>query len=464
MSVLAQILAAEGVKVAGSDISRSLITEELEKSGIEVFPQDGSHMGDAKVLVWSSAIEEDNPDIKKALETGMRLAHRSDILALLMREKDSVAVSGTHGKTTTSCLVSCILLFAGKDPSWALGSGFKTEQGFWPGWRKGEGKSFVAEADESDGSLLKYAPFVSIVTNSDGDHFDHYGSIEAYRTDLRAFVEHSEKCVMCMDDEGNREIFRSLSEGDKSKVVGYGEGEFKDLAKSLPDFAEENYAKLEGVRLFDASSSVSSSFSLRFRGESTPVQMRLPGRHNDLNAAAAILACSEAGVETSVAAQGASLFLGSSRRFELLGEEGGIKLFTDYGHHPTEIAAFLSALKSSYPQSRIGVMFEAFNSSRVVQFAKGFAESLSLADLAVLAPLFIGRHTAEDALDVKAEDIAKEAQKIGQRSKFKVVRSLEEGARELASWARPGDVLATIGAGTISRANPEILNLLREKR
>ena len=463
MSVLARILAAEGVKTAGSDIARTPITSELEEAGIKVFPQDGSHMEGAKVLVWSSAIEEDNPDIKKAVETGMLLAHRSDILSLLMRGKRSIAVSGTHGKTTTSCIASFILLEAGKDPGWALGSSFRTREGAEPGWRRG-GDTFVAEADESDGSFLKYAPSVCIITNSDGDHFDHYGTIEAYRDALKGFIGRSAKCVMCMDDAGNREIFKSLEAEDKRKVLGYGESAFKDLSLELRGLDEENYARLEKIRLFPASSPVASSFTLSFKGKSIPVEMSIPGRHNDFNAAAAILACAELGVEPEAGAGAVSKFLGSSRRFELLGEEKGVKLFTDYGHHPAEIAAFLSALKSSYPSSPIGVIFEPFNSSRVVQFAAGFAKSLSLADKVVLAPLFRGRATAEDALGVSSEDIKKEAQKIGEGGKFEVVENLKEGSEILASWAQPESVLATIGAGTISRANPEILNLLREKR
>ena len=295
MSVLARILAAEGVKVAGSDIAQSPITKELEEAGIKVFPQDGSHMGDARVLVWSSAIEESNPDVKKALETGMCLAHRSDVLALLMRGKKSIAVSGTHGKTTTSCIASSILLAAGEDPGWALGSSFRMQGAFEPGWRKGAGRAFVAEADESDGSFLKYAPSVCVVTNSDGDHFDHYGSIEAYRKAFKGFIGRSGRCVMCMEDAGNRELFRSLAAEDKKKVLGYGGSAFEELASKVPGFEEGSYARLEGVRLFDASFPVSSSFALSFRGERVPVEMRIPGRHNDLDAAAAILACFELG-------------------------------------------------------------------------------------------------------------------------------------------------------------------------
>ena len=463
MSVLARILAAEGVETAGSDIARTPITKELEDAGIKVFPQDGSHMGGARVLVWSSAIREDNPDVRKALESGMLLAHRSDVLSLLMRGKKSIAVSGTHGKTTTSCIASFILLEAGKDPGWALGSSFKTLEGEEPGWRKGR-EAFVAEADESDGSFLKYATSVAVVTNSDGDHFDHYGSIEAYREAFRGFISHSGRCVMCMDDAGNRELFKSLDTESKRKVLGYGESAFEDLASELSGLEEENYARLEGIRLFPASSPTASSFSLSFRGKQTPVEMRLPGRHNDLNAAAAILACFELGVGLETGAEAASKFLGSARRFELLGEEKGIKLFTDYGHHPAEIAAFLSALKSSYPSSPIGVMFEPFNSSRVAQFAARFAKSLSLADKVILVPIFRARATAEDALGVKSEDIKEEARKIGGDGKFECAGSLEEGAKILASWAEEGSVLATIGAGTIARINSGILNLLREKR
>ena len=461
MSVLARLLKAEGVKVSGSDIAKTAITQDLEKAGIPVYPQDGYHMGDAEVLVWSSAIKEGNPDLISAGKKGMRLAHRSDILNLLMKGKEAVAVSGTHGKTTTSSLISSILLSLGKDPSWALGSSFRTTEGKEEAWREGEGSVFVAEADESDGSLLKYGPKISVITNSDGDHFDHFGTIENYQKDFMAFIAHSQECVMCMDDESNRKLFGMLDEKEKEKILGYGLKEFKELG--LEGFEEVNYARLEGIRFFPASSTLSSSFALSFGGEKAQVELRIPGLHNCLNASGAILVCKRLGLSLPSAAHGASVFLGCSRRLELLGCEGGVRLFTDYGHHPTELKALLSSLKSSYPSSRIGALFQPFDYSRVKDFGQGYAASLALADKVAVLPIYGAREKRENFPGVSAELIKEAAEAFGEGYKFEMAQSLEDGAEKLASWSEEGDVLVTIGAANVIDANPLILKLLREK-
>lgn len=461
MSALAMLLRAKGVKVRGSDTAQTEITKRLEKAGIPVFSQDGSHIGDAEVLVWSSAIKEGNPDLVSASEKGIKLAHRSDILDLLMREKEAVAVSGTHGKTTTSSLISAILISLGKDPSWAIGSSFKREEGEEEAWREGEGKVFVAEADESDGSLLKYRPKASVITNSDGDHFDHFGSIENYREDLFYFVKHSEKCVMCMDDEGNRKIFSMLDEKEREKVKGYGVKEFKELA--LKGFEEENYSRLDNIRFFPASSARASSFVLNLEGKKIKADLKIPGLHNCLNAAAAILVCQDLGIDPFLAAGAASCFLGCSRRFELIGSEGKVKLFTDYGHHPAELKALFSSLRSSYPSSRIGVLFQGFTYSRVKDFYKGYALFLSLADRAVILPVEGARERQEDFPGVTSALIKEAAESLGEGKKFEKAQTFEEGAEKLVSWSREGDILVTIGPGTINKINPLVLKLLREK-
>ena len=462
MSVLARLLNDKGVKVSGSDVARTEITKDLEKAGLRVYPQDGSHMGDAGTLVWSSAIKEGNPDLLSAFKRGMTLAHRSDILDLLMREKEGVAVSGTHGKTTTSSLISSILLSLGKDPSWALGAPFKTEGGKEEAaWRNGKGEAFVAEADESDGSFLKYRPKVCVITNSDGDHFEHFGSIENYRRAFLDFIRHSEKCVMSMDDGGNRQLFEMLEEEEKGKVLGYGATEFKNLG--LAGFQEDNYGFLEDIRFFPASSSFSSSFSLKLGKEKARVRLRIPGLHNCLNASAAILACKGLGVGIPASARAASLFLGCSRRLEFLGCPGGRKVFTDYAHHPSEIEALLSSLKSSYPPARIGALFQPFNYSRVENFSQGFASSLSLADKIFLLPVYGAREKQEDFPKASPERIKEAALPLGEGEKFELAQNFEEGARRLVSWSREGDVLVTVGAGTVTDANPLILKLLGEK-
>ncbi|MBQ1427416.1 MAG: UDP-N-acetylmuramate--L-alanine ligase [Aeriscardovia sp.] len=461
MSVLAMLLNAEGVKVSGSDIAETKITKELKDAKIPVYPQDGSHMDGSAVLVWSSAIKEGNPDLASAEKSGMTLAHRSDILDLLMREKEGIAVSGTHGKTTTSSLISSILLAVGKDPSWALGSSFRTKEGNEEAWRKGAGAVFVAEADESDSSLLKYRPKISVITNSDGDHFDHFGTIENYRKDFLSFIKHSEKCVICMDDEGNRKLFGMLCEAEKGKILGYGVKEFKELG--LEGFKEEKYAMLNNIRFFPASSPVSSSFSLSFAGKTAQVELKIPGLHNCLNASAAILACTQVGVDFDSAAHASSLFLGCSRRFELLGCENGIRLFTDYGHHPTELKALLSSLKSSYPSSRIGALFQPFDYSRVKDFAKGYAQSLCAADEVVVLPIYGARQDPANFPGVTANRIKEAAEALGEGEKFEMAESLEDGAKRLASWSHKGDVLVTIGAGSVLKTNTLILKLLKEK-
>lgn len=473
MSVLAEMLHEEGAKVSGCDKEENDHTQRLEELGIEVkIGQNASHVMNADVLVYSSAIKPSNPEIVEAYKRGVKLVHRSDILALLLSSKRGVTVAGAHGKTTTSSLLAHILNVSGTgelaDASYAIGGSIQAADGsVIDGGHAGNGSVMVAEADESDGSFEKYHPEVAIVTNAEADHLDHYGSGEKYR---EAFVEHVSHAikhvVMCANDAGARQVLEAMSDDSLRSTVAYGSADTWKLSVServqkLAMFAavehesEQAFSGLEEFTLILPKNIVKNEDSC-----SVKVSLLIPGLHNALNASAAIIAAVLLGMSPEDAARGAKSFRGASRRFDIRGCVNGVTVVDDYAHHPTEIEALLRAARRRYPDSSIRVLFQPHLFSRTRAFAKEFAKALALADDVIVTGIFPAREKQEDFANIHASTIVEAAknQEIG--VPMEAVDDMREAALKLANRAKSGDVLLTVGAGSITAMTSVMLEAL----
>ena len=473
MSVLAEMLHEEGVKVSGCDKEENDHTQRLQELGVEVqIGQNASHVMNADVLVYSSAIKPSNPEIVEAHKRGVKLVHRSDILALLLSSKRGVTVAGAHGKTTTSSLLAHILNVSGTgelaDASYAIGGSIQAADGsVIDGGHAGNGSVMVAEADESDGSFEKYHPEVAIVTNAEADHLDHYGSGEKYR---EAFVEHVSHAikhvVICANDDGARQVLEAMSDDSLRSTVAYGSADTWKLSVServqkLAKFAavehesEQAFSGLEEFTLVLPKNLVKSGDSC-----SVKVSLLIPGLHNALNASAAIIAAVLLGMSPEDAARGAKSFRGASRRFDIRGCVNGVTVVDDYAHHPTEIEALLRAARRRYPSASLRVLFQPHLFSRTRAFAKEFAKALALADDVIVTGIFPAREKQEDFANIHASTIVEAAKDQEIRVPMEAVDDMREAALKLANRAKSGDVLLTVGAGSITAMTSVMLGAL----
>ncbi|NMM97747.1 UDP-N-acetylmuramate--L-alanine ligase [Bifidobacterium olomucense] len=471
MSVLAEMLHAQGVPVDGSDRERSAKTDRLQSLGITVeFGQQADHVANAQTVVYSSAIKPDNPEIIAAHEGGKRIVHRSDILALLMNGKQAVTVAGAHGKTTTSSMLAHILVHVGADPSYAIGGSIQGPDGTTlDGGHAGQGSVLVAEADESDGSFAKYHPTIAIITNCEADHLDHYGDEAHYRA---AFVQHAGHAtghvIICADDADALAVLQSLPEEVKSHTVAYG----TTPQAELPDLGGAAY-----VSISSESESVGSGAEhmvLHLPEAVTGgapvdqhVTLKVPGIHNARNAAAAITAAVLLGVAPAEAASAAGTFLGAARRFQIRGTVKQVTVVDDYAHHPTEIAALLDAARRRYPEHVIRVIFQPHLFSRTKFFASQFAEALSKADDVIVTGIFPAREKQEDFPDVTASTIVDAASQLGDARTSSWIQAVDDmrlAAQMMAMRAHHGDVIITVGAGDITQMDDVLLAALEAHR
>lgn len=470
MSVVAELLAASGAEVSGSDSKESQTTRRLAAEGIAVsIGHDARHVPADAVLVVSSAIRESNPELAVARERSQKVLHRSQALALAARGRDFVAVAGAHGKTTTSAMIATALREVGLDPSWAIGGSVVGAGG---GSHLGGGRAFVAEADESDASFLNYDPLVEVVTNVEPDHLDHYGSTEAFE---EAFAEFSRLLkadgvlVACADSPGAlRMAVGAIDRGQRVVTYGRGDGPRGAAAhvrvspvraqsgevpqeKAASGEAEPDESPREASRPLGASGT--------FDDGSGPVRVDLSvvGDHNLLNAAAAWAAGVELGVGREEMASALSHFLGTGRRFELRGEAGGVRVIDDYAHHPTEVEATLRAARAVVGDGALRVLFQPHLYSRTANFADRFAEALSLADDVVVTSVYAAR---EDPTPGVEGDLVTSRMDPA-RAQF--VPDRFEAARALAARARPGDLVMTVGAGDVTELGPTILDQIGQR-
>ena len=478
MSVLAEMLNAEGVAVDGSDRERSSKTDRLQALGIRVeFGQRPENVAEAHTVVYSSAIKPDNPEIVAAQAAGAHIVHRSDILALLMNGKRAVTVAGAHGKTTTSSMLAHILVSLAADPSYAIGGAIQGPDGTTlDGGHAGKGPVLVAEADESDGSFAKYHPAIAIITNAEADHLDHYGDEAHYRA---AFVNHaghaSEHVLVCADDPDAMAVVAALPADVKARTVLYGTTPADQLNGSDQagaDLTVKAYVHIDSER--ESAGSGLETFTLHLPAALTggadidqPVALRVPGIHNARNAAAAITAAVLLGEHADAAAEAAGTFLGAARRFQIRGTVKQVTVVDDYAHHPTEIAALLDAARRRYPDSTIRVIFQPHLFSRTKFFAKQFAEALAKADDVIVTGIFPAREKQADFPDINASTIVEAAAGLKGAEQGQWIQPVEDmrlAAGMMAMRAHHGDVVFTVGAGDITEMGSVLLAALEAHR
>ncbi|WP_371810605.1 UDP-N-acetylmuramate--L-alanine ligase [Cellulosimicrobium sp. 72-3] len=454
MSVVARLLAAHGVPVQGSDAREGDALAALRSDGVRVWVgHDAAHVAGADTVVVSSAVRETNPELAAARAAGLRVLHRSQALASLMARGRSVAVAGAHGKTTTSAMIATVLRGAGLDPSFAIGGTVLTEDGPVAGGHLGS-DVLVAEADESDGSFLNYAPDVAVVTNVEPDHLDHYGSRAAFEqafVDFAARIVPGGTLVACADDAGARALASSHARAGGA-VVTYGTSADADVR--VADVAPTDEVGRPGVR----ASLTGTVGAARLDG--LELLLRVPGHHNALNATAAVVTAVVLGVDPAAAVAAAHGFLGTGRRFEARGEAGGVRVVDDYAHHPTEVAALLAAARPVAAGGRVLVLFQPHLFSRTATFAREFAQALAGADEVVVTGVYAAREEPDPAVSARTITDLVDAPGV-------VVDAVEdrvEAAHRVADAARPGDLVLTVGAGDVTELGAVVLERLRARR
>ncbi|WP_158373188.1 UDP-N-acetylmuramate--L-alanine ligase [Cellulosimicrobium cellulans] len=458
MSAVAGLLAARGLTVSGSDAKDGPALDGLRAAGVTVHVgHDAAHVEAVDSVVLSSAIRESNPELARARERGLPVLHRSEALAALMGGRIGIAVAGAHGKTTTSAMVATALVAAGRedevlDPSYAIGGTVLTPEGATPGYRTGAGEAFVAEADESDGSFLAYAPAVGVVTNVEPDHLDHYGTTEAFEAAFAAFADRvldGGALVACLDDPGAARLVAEVGERLTRRgvrVLTYGtDASIGDLG---PDLVVGPVVASGGTW----------RTTLTSRSAEVPgadLVLAVPGEHNAANAAAAYLAAWAVGADPAAVAAGLGEFRGTGRRFEDRGTAAGVRVVDDYAHHPTEVAALLRTARGVAGDGAVHVLFQPHLFSRTRAFAAEFGAALDLADTVVVTDVYAAREDPDP--EVSGDTIV---QRVPTPGRARFVADRHEAARAVAAAAAPGDLVLTVGAGDVTELGAVVLAAL----
>ncbi|MEV4798890.1 UDP-N-acetylmuramate--L-alanine ligase [Nonomuraea sp. NPDC049421] len=434
MSGIARILLKRGVRVTGSDARSSELITELRELGATVhIGHAASHIRDVDTVVVSTAIRDSNPELGEALKQGLRIIPRAAALASVMAGRTAVAIAGTHGKTTTTSMLTVALQKCGADPSYCVGGQLVTTG---LGADDGQGGVFVAEADESDGSFLMLAPDIAVVTNVEADHLDNYGDPRAVHDSFARFADRvGSLLILCADDPGAAELTRRATErGLRVKTYGLRGDDYR-VGEVRPD-------------------GFGTVFSIEGRGE---VRLAVPGAHNALNATAVIAVADELGLPFEEIREGLGAFTGAKRRFEAKGEAGGVAVFDSYAHHPTELAADLRAARdvvASYSGTgRVIAIFQPHLYSRTRFFADEFGAALGLADEAIVLDVYGAREDPEPG--VSGAMVAERVPLPAGRVAYAPDRSAVPGL--VAERARPGDIVLTMGAGDVTELGPQIV-------
>ena len=448
MSGIAELLANLGYGVSGSDEKRSAVTERLAALGIRVaYGHQPGNVGDADVVVTSSAVRDTNPEIREAVERQIPVIPRAEMLAELMRLRYAIAVAGSHGKTTTTSMIAFVLERAGLDPTAVIGGRVSA---FGSNARLGQGEYMVAEADESDRSFLKLFPTIAVMTNIDHEHLENYGGFGDLQ---QAFVEFANKVpfygavVACADNPALAAVLPRLTR----RVTTYG------LTSTAADFTvSEIVTKPMGItatvkrRARRAGHPAGSPVTLG------PLTLQVPGRHNLENALAAVAVASELGLPFEQTAAGLADFRGAERRFEVRGEPNGILVVDDYGHHPTEIAAVLAAARTF--GRRIVVAFQPHRFTRTAALIDSFGPALGVADHIVLTDIYAA---GEDRIPGITVDALADAIRRGVTAPVQVVAALDDVVPAIVRIARAGDLVITLGAGSIGTLPDRLIAALK---
>jgi UDP-N-acetylmuramate--alanine ligase len=439
MSGIAEVLLALGFEVHGSDLKSSDTTRRLVSQGAKVsYGHREENVQDADVVVMSSAVMKENPEVAAALRDGVPVIPRAEMLAELMRLKHGVAVAGSHGKTTTTSLVAAVLNEGGLDPTVIIGG--KVNQ-LGSNARVGQGELLVAEADESDGSFLRLTPTIAVVTNLDLEHVDHYkGGLPEIAAAFSSFVNRVPfygLAVLCIDEPNVQALLPEISR----RFVTYGRSRQADYQAH-----DVSHAGL------------TSTFKVRKHGaELGEVTVNLTGAHNVLNSLAAIAVADELKVPFDVAARALAAFGGVQRRFTHRGEAKGVLVIDDYGHHPAEIRATLAAARSAYPGRRLVVLFQPHRYTRTAALKDEFGRAFNDADVVIVAPVYAAGEAP--IAGASAEGIVEALRAHGHHD-ARLASSLDDGTAQLEALVHSGDIVFTQGAGDITGVGPELLKRL----
>ncbi len=436
LSGIARVLLARGVQVSGSDLSASPLTEELAQLGARIsIGQRAENVGDVDLVLITSAAREDNPEIVEARRRGIRIDRRYDFFPQLTAGKKTIAIAGTHGKTTTTALIALTLVNAGLDPTVIVGGIVPELSG---NARAGNGEHFVIEADEYERAFLGLRPAVAVITSVEMDHPDIYHDVTDVERAFGEFVALAPRegvIVACGDSERVTRVCRDAN----ARVVRYGFESANDLRAMDPR----------------TNASGGSAFSV-WRGDARlgEFALQIPGRHNVLNALAAIAVAEHLGIERRVTRETLRSFRGVTRRFEIKAQVGGVTIVDDYAHHPSEILATLAAARARYRGREIWAVFQPHTFSRTRALLEEFANAFGDADHVIITDIYAARETDDGSVNSRM---------IVERMKHadaRFIAQLDEVARVLASRLRAGDVLITLGAGDVNRVGDQVRAIL----
>jgi len=441
MSGIAEVLANLGFRVTGSDQKKSEVTARLEALKVEVTEGHAAeNVGDAHVVVRSTAVRDDNPEIIEARRRSIPVIPRAEMLAELMRMKPyTVACAGSHGKTTTTSMVATVLGTAGLDPTFVVGGIVRS---YRSNARLGKSELMVVEADESDRSFLMLTPMIAVVTNIDREHMDYYHDMEDVRKCFADFVNKVPfygAAVLCLDDPHVQAVIPKVAR----RRITYGMSAQADISAHEIRYDES----------FGSSFTVLSGVEALGR-----VSLRVPGKHNVYNSLAAIATGLELDVPFDTIAHALAEFSGAERRFQFKGDEKGVTVVDDYGHHPTEIKATLSAARIGAPNRRIVVLFQPHRYTRTNDLMDEFASAFNNADVLFVTDIYAASEPPIDGVD--AEVLTRRIKSYGHKY-AEYIGALENAAPTLAKVVREGDLVITLGAGSVHRSGDQLLALLR---
>lgn len=442
MSGIAELLLNLNYKVSGSDLSSSAITTKLSELGAMIYSGHRSEWAEgADVVVTSSAIANHNPEVVWARENKIPVIMRAEMLAELMRlKKNGIAIAGSHGKTSTTSMVSWMLASAGLDPTIVIGGKVDALGG---NAKLGQGDYLVAEADESDGSFLKLSPVLEVVTNIDMEHLDYYRDLEHIKETFLQFIDKIPfygAVVLCLDDENVADILPQI----RKRTITYGMTPQADIHGRDIVWQDGRV----GFRVFRGNEELGS------------IDVAPPGIHNVYNALAAVCVGLEIEMSFTDISKGLSSFAGVQRRMEKKGEIAGITVVDDYGHHPTEIRATLDAIKKGWPEKRLVVLFQPHRYTRTKALFKDFQTCFHQADYLVLTDIYAA--SEEPIEGVSSECLLAAAKSHGQRY-TNYIAEVDTMAQEVLGMIKEGDLVLTLGAGNIYRVGEEILEILSAK-
>ncbi len=442
MSGIAELLLNLGYSVSGSDLSGSAITENLARLGGEIhIGHNDQWVGDADVVVTSSAIASDNPEVVVAKEKNIPVIQRAEMLAELMRlKKFGVAIAGSHGKTSTTSMVSWLLAQAGLDPTIVVGGKVDALGG---NAKLGQGEFLVAEADESDGSFLKLSPVLEVVTNIDLEHLDYYRDIDHIKSSFLEFIDKVPfygAVILCLDDKNISDILPEI----RKRIISYG-------------FTSQADIHAEHIRFHQGR----VHFTVKRQDETLgDIDLAPPGKHNVYNALATVCVGLELEIPFDVIASSLMSFQGVQRRMQFKGEVDGITVVDDYGHHPTEILATLSAIKEAWPENRLVVLFQPHRYSRTQGLFKEFQTAFHKADFLIMTEIYAASEKPIEG--VSGESLLAATKLHGQRHTH-FVADVDGMAENIIPLLAKNDLVLTLGAGNIVHVGEKLITLLENK-